>query len=77
MSLVVQWIKGRTGGEYQTLAALAVLSLAAAAAYSALIAMGYWDAVYRILITAGAFYAFIIQRFEGAEPLFKPEELER
>ena len=34
------------------------------------------QALYQVLITAGAFYAFVIKRFEGKE-LFSPEEMER
>lgn len=76
VSLIVQWLKPRVGGEYATLGLLAVLCLAAAGIYTALVALGYWDAFYRVLVTAGAFYAFVVQRFEG-KSLFDPEELER
>ena len=58
-----------------TLATLVVLSLSAAAIYTALVATGYWETVYQVLLTAGAFYAFVIRRFEGTE-LFSPEEVE-
>jgi hypothetical protein len=75
VSLIVQFVKGKNS-QYVTLAILAVLSLAAAGLYTVLVDTGYWDAVYGILVTAGAFYAFVIQRFEGGT-LFSPEELER
>ena len=43
--------------------------------------VGYWQTVASILTVSGAFYAFVIQRFEGqqseGQPLFAPDELER
>jgi hypothetical protein len=54
-----------------------VLSLGAAGLYTALVAAGYWQTVAQVLLTAGAFYAFVIQRFESKAPLFSPEEMER
>ena len=33
--------------------------------YRALVAVGYWETVGNVLIIARAFYAYIIQRFEG------------
>jgi hypothetical protein len=68
VSLIVQLLKSKSTGQYATLAILAVLSLAAAGIYTVLVNTGYWEAVYGILVTAGAFYAFVIQRFEGPEP---------
>jgi hypothetical protein len=41
-----------------------VLSLAAAGFYAALVSVGYWETVGNVLIIAGAFYAYVIQRFE-------------
>ena len=64
ISLLVQALK-KQGSEWHTLAMLAVLCLAASALYTALVAVGYWETVYQVLLTAGAFYAFVIQRFEG------------
>ena len=75
VSLIVQALKKR-GSEWSTLLTLIVICLAASAIYTALVAVGYWETVYQVLLTAGAFYAFVIQRFEGKE-LFTPEELER
>jgi hypothetical protein len=65
VSLIVQSLKSRFASQYATLAILAVLSLAAAGIYTVLLNTGYWEAVYGILVTAGAFYAFVIQRFES------------
>lgn len=64
VSLIVQAVKNRAGSQYATLAVLGVLSLGAAGLYTALVAVGYWETVYQVLLTAGAFYAFVIQRFE-------------
>lgn len=68
VSLIVQAVKGKAGGEYSTLAVLAVLSLGAAGLYTALVSVGYWDTVYQVLLTAGAFYAFVIERFTEKAP---------
>lgn len=76
VSLIIQWFKQKLTSEWQTLAALFVLSLAAAGAYAVLVSVGYWETVANILVIAGAFYAYIIQRFEKAKSLFEPEELE-
>ena len=66
VSLIVQALKGKSGGPYWTLGALAVLSLGAAGVYTALVAAGYWETVCQVLVTAGAFYAFVIPGFEGS-----------
>jgi hypothetical protein len=71
----VQALK-KQGSEFATLAMLLVLSLCAAGLYTALVATGYWETVYQVLLVAGAIYAFVIQRFEG-KPLFTPEAIER
>jgi len=65
VSLIVQWFKQKLTSEWQTLAALLALALAAAAAYTLLVSVGYWETVANVLIIAGAFYAYIIQRFEA------------
>jgi hypothetical protein len=31
-----------------------------------LVAVGYWETVANVLVIAGAFYAFVIQRFDDA-----------
>lgn len=69
VSGIVQYVKtafGTTSGA--TLAILAGISLLGAALYTWLSAAGYWDALYNILVTAGAFYTFIIARFENKTP---------
>jgi hypothetical protein len=48
VSLIVQALKGRVGGEYATLGILAVLSLGTAGIYTALVAAGYWQTVAQI-----------------------------
>jgi hypothetical protein len=74
ISLVVQALK-KQGSAFWTMATLVVLCLTAAGVYTALASVGYWDTVYQVLVTAGAFYAFVIQRFEGKE-LFSADEVE-
>lgn len=65
VSLVVEWLKSKTNlGEYKTLVALLIVSLVAAFIYTYLVAVGYWQTVASVLLTAGAFYTFIIARFK-------------
>ena len=67
VSLVSQVSKKFFGtGEYQTLATVAVLSLASAGIYTLLASNGYWESVQQVLMTAGAFYTFIVARFPKA-----------
>lgn len=77
VSLIVQLVKSKARNQWETLVILLGISLAAAGIYTALVATGYWSSVAAILIAAGAFYAFVIQRFESSEPLFSPDEVER
>lgn len=53
--------------QLETLLGLLAISIGAAGLYCALVAVGYWETVGNVLITAGAFYAFVIQRFERKE----------
>lgn len=65
VSLLVQFLKKKLGtAEYGTLAVLLVVSIVAAAVYTSLVRAGLWETVGGILMTAGAFYAFIVARFE-------------
>lgn len=65
VSLLVQYIKSLPGfGGIKTLGLLLAISLVASGIYTGLQYTGLWDSVAQILITAGAFYAFILQRFE-------------
>jgi len=69
VSLVIQIVKKSLKlGEYETLAVLVSLCMVAAVIYASLTAFGVWDAVYNVLVTAGAFYAFVIQRFPSVSP---------
>jgi len=63
--LFIQSIKGnkRLKG-YKTLAVLLIASIVASAIYTTLSYAGLWETVSQVLITAGAFYAFVISRFE-------------
>lgn len=66
VSLVVQFIKNKLGtSSMATLGAVVGLSVVAAVAYNAIVAAGFWDHFSQILTTAGAFYSFVILRFEG------------
>ena len=66
VSLLVQWLKIKfTTSEYKTLAVLFAVSLLAAFIYTYLVAVGYWQTVASILLTAGAFYSFVIARFNS------------
>lgn len=65
VSLFVQLIKYKFKlTEYYTLAAVLVLSVAAAGVYVVLVDINMWETVARVLVIAGAFYAYIIQRFQ-------------
>lgn len=64
ISGLVQWLKSKyKTGEYLTLLILAGVALFGAGLYTWLSHAGYWEAVYQLLVTAGAFYAFILKRF--------------
>lgn len=65
VSLLVQWIKQKTTNQIETLLVLLAVSLGAAGLYCALVAVGYWETIAKILVIAGAFYTFVIQRFES------------
>lgn len=65
VSLFVEWLKSKTNmGEYQTLGAVLGVSIIGAIVYTFLVNVGYWQTVSSILITAGAFYTFVIARFK-------------
>jgi hypothetical protein len=64
VSLIVQLLKQKFTSQWQTLAFLLVLSIGAAGLYTVFVAVDYWATTANILIIAGAFYAYIIQRFE-------------
>jgi hypothetical protein len=76
VSLIVQWAKQKFTSEWQTLGFLLIISMGAAGLYAALVAVGYWQTIASVIMTAGAFYAFILQRFEGGSALVSPEDLE-
>jgi hypothetical protein len=64
----LQTVKSKFGGGLWTLGILALTSIALAALYSLVVYTGYWETVATVLTVAGAFYAFVIQRFEGNAP---------
>lgn len=65
VSLLVQWLKVQFGTEeWKTLGILAILSLVAAGGYTYLVAVGYWETVFSVIVSAGAFYTFVIARFK-------------
>lgn len=66
VSILVEWIKSKTNlGGWKTMAVLLLVSLIVAVIYTALVFTGYWQTVLGILITAGAFYTFVIERFKS------------
>jgi hypothetical protein len=66
VSLLVQYVKTRFGTSgYATLAIVLGASLLAAVIYNGAVYYGYWDVLLKVLVSAGAFYAFVIARFEG------------
>lgn len=65
VSLLLQWLKSIFTSQWQTLGFLLILCVGAAGLYTVLVDAGYWDVVAKILMTAGAFYTFVIQRFES------------
>jgi hypothetical protein len=67
VSLILQWLKQTFTSQWQTLSFLVILCLGAAGIYTVLVSAGYWETVGNVLIIAGAFYAYIIQRFESKE----------
>ena len=68
VSVFVQWVKQKSTSQLETLLILLAVSLGAAGIYAALVAVGYWTTVASILVYAGAFYAFVVQRFEQKDP---------
>jgi hypothetical protein len=65
VSIIVQSLKQKVSSEWETLLILVAISLAGAGIYTALVDFGYWQAVYGVLVTASAFYALVLARFEG------------
>ena len=64
VSLVIQFLKNKYGSsEMLSLATVVGLSLAAAVVYSSLNYYGLFETFSTILMSAGAFYTFIIKRF--------------
>lgn len=62
VSLLVEWVKTRFDlSTTSTMLTVVGLSLAGGAAYFFLNLYGLWESVLQILISAGAFYAFIIR----------------
>jgi len=65
VSILVQGIKKVLGtSEYVTLATVLALSILGAVVYSTLEFLGFWDTFMQVLMTAGAFYTFILRRIE-------------
>lgn len=68
ISLFIQWLKKSAGlTEYSVLSLLILICLSASAVYTYMVYAGLWETFYTILTTAGAFYAFVIQRFKTDE----------
>ena len=62
VSLLVQFIKTKLNlGSTSAMSIVALLSLGGGVAFYFLQMFGLWEAVLQILVSAGAFYAFIIR----------------
>lgn len=65
VSLAVQWLKSRLGTNVVgTYLVVLVASFCAAAVYVYLVDTAIWPVVVQVLTISGAFYAFVLQRFE-------------
>lgn len=64
-SVLVQWIKTSGGFKgWQTFGFVVLVSFACAGIYTALAYVGLWESFVKIMIVAGAVYAYIISNFE-------------
>jgi hypothetical protein len=71
VSLIVQALKRRLGSDAFTMSLSVIsLSFAAAAVYVLIADTAIWPLFVKTVTTAGAFYTFIIRRFETAGPMF-------
>jgi hypothetical protein len=66
VSLLVQWLKQKSGSTLETMLILLGTSLGAAAIYTVLAKTGFLPTVYGVLVTASAIYSLVIARFESA-----------
>ncbi len=65
VSLLVQWLKSKwSQNEWQTLGIVLALSLVSAGIYTYFVQAGYGTVLATVLVTAGAFYTYVVQRFE-------------
>lgn len=65
VSLIVQWLKKRLGADvFSIYLSVIVLSFTAAAIYVLIKDTSIWPVFMTILATAGAFYTYVIRRFE-------------
>jgi uncharacterized membrane protein len=65
VSMLVQWLKTKYGTDSnKTLMAVMVISVAAGSAYYFIKDTNYYQTILSILAMAGAFYTYILQRFE-------------
>jgi hypothetical protein len=63
-SLVVQFLKTKLGTDtFGTMLAVLMISFVGAATYVLLVDTAIWPTLLQVIITAGAFYAYIIKRF--------------
>lgn len=65
VSLIIQFIKNKLGtGTTATMFAVVMFSFIGAASYVLLSNTSFWPTILQVITVSGAFYAFIIQRFE-------------
>lgn len=65
VSLIIEAVKGHFGGSTTaTMIAVVVMSLVGGIAYTLLTHFGLWESFIGVLVSAGAFYAFIIKNIK-------------
>lgn len=66
VSLIIEAIKSHFGGSTTaTMTAVVIFSLVGGIAYTLLTHFGLWESFIGVLISAGAFYAFIIKNVKS------------
>jgi hypothetical membrane protein len=77
VSLLITFIKTKlwkTANVTGSILIVAAISLIGAGIYTALIHYGYWDAFWKIIVTAGAFYAYVTKNVKDLSASDIPQE---
>lgn len=65
VSLIVQFLKKKFGSKTtETMLFVLIMSICAASFYVLLVDTSIWPTIVQIFVAAGAFYAFVIKRFD-------------